>query len=433
MECGIDCEIRNANCENITRNMPPNRSVLKAAGHQFREHRMSRRVKNMVVSPIKEMMLLASRIKEPLLLAQGIPAEDTPEHIKKAIINAVKGTVASKYSVLSGMPEARQAVAKRYRRKYNIDFDPNSEIGITAGGMEACMISCLATIDPGDEVILIAPCFSSHVEEVLACEGKPVFVNTDEKNGWCLDLAKVRKAVTKKTKAIIVTNPSNPTGAVYSELEVRKLAEIALEHDLFIIADETYDFLVYDGAPFFSFCQIPEIRKNLILIGSSSKEYRMTGYRLGWVICANDILNQLFKLHDATTVCACVASQFGLIAAINGPQDCVKELVRNMQERRNLMCERLDKVPHILRYYKKPQGAYYILPEIVFPHKNSIQACLDIQKDTSVVTVPGIAFSSIGEHHIRMSFGGGTAKGPSGKDLINQAFDRIEMWGKKYI
>jgi len=394
---------------------------------------LSRRVKNIISSPIKEMMLLASRIKEPLMLAHGIPAEDTPEHIKKAIKEAIDGPMASKYSILSGTKECRQAVAKRYKRMYGVDFDPDTEIGITAGGMEACMISCMALIDPGDEVIMVSPPFSSHVEEVLACDGKPIYVNTDEKKGWALDLDAVKKAITEKTKAIIVTNPSNPTGAVYTEAQIYGLAEIALKHSLFIIADETYDFLVYDYAPFFSFCQIPEIRKNLILIGSSSKQYRMTGYRLGWVIAEKGIMEQLMKLHDATTACACVASQYGFVAAINGPQECVEELIQNMQERRDLVCKRLDRVPYLFKYYKKPQGAYYILPKIVFPHKNSLQACLEIQKATGVVSVPGIAFGPAGEHHIRMSFGGGAGKGPVGKDLINQAFDKLEIWGKKYL
>lgn len=410
-----------------------NRSALKAAGHEFRSHRMSSRVNNMEVSTIKEMMMLASQIEEPYLLAQGIPAEDTPENIKKAITNAVNGNVASKYSLLSGMSECRQAVALRYKRKYGADYDPDLNIGITAGAMEACMITCLAIIDPGDEVVLISPCFSSHIEEVLACEGRPVFVNTDEKNGWILDMEAVRKAVTPKTKAIIVTNPSNPTGALFPECQIRELCEIALEHDLFLIADETYDFLIFDNQSFFSFSQVPEIQKNLILIASSSKEYCMTGYRLGWVITAHDILNQLFKLHDATTVCACTASQFGLIEAINGPQDSVVNLIKNMEERRDLICERIDRVPHLFKYYKKPQGAYYIIPKITFPHENSVQAAMDIQKATGVVTVPGSAFSPAGEGHIRMSFGGGATRGPKGTDLINQAFDKLEEWGKQFL
>jgi aminotransferase len=258
-------------------------------------------------------------------------------------------------------------------------------------------------------------------------------VNTDEKKGWILDLDAVKKAITKKTKAILITNPSNPTGAVYPENQIREIAKLALKYGFFIIADETYDFLTYDNTPFFSFCQIPDIRNQLIMIGSSSKQYRMTGYRLGWVVAEKYIMEQLMKLHDATTACACVASQFGFIAAINGPQQCVKELIKNMQERRDLICKRLDRIPHIFRYHKKPLGAYYILPEIVFPHKDSLSAAMAIQKATDVVTIPGIAFGPAGEHHIRMSFGGGSAKGPIGKDLINQAFDKLEIWGKKYI
>ena len=235
-----------------------NRSALSAAQYQFRERHMSDRVKNMIVSPIKEMMLLASKMEAPFLLAQGIPAEDTPPHIKEALIKAVQGPVAGKYSVLSGMQAAREAVVKRYQTKYGVTFDPDLNVGMTAGCMEACLISVMATINPGDEVIMISPCFASHLEEVMAAQGKPVFVNTDEKNGWLLDMEAARKAVTKRTKAILITNPCNPTGAVFPENQIRELCQIALDHDLFIIADETYDFLTYEGTPFFSFAQVPE-------------------------------------------------------------------------------------------------------------------------------------------------------------------------------
>lgn len=411
-----------------------NRSALSAAGgHQLRKEGISKRALNIEVSAIKEMMLLASKLESPLLMAQGIPAEDTPRHIKDAIIDAINGTVAAKYSALSGMQACREAVRDRYQRKYNVSFDPDKEIAVTAGAMEGCMISCLATINPGDEVILMAPTFASHIEQVLACQGVPVFVETDEENGWILDLDKLKAAITSKTKMMIVTNPNNPTGALFPEDQVRAMADLAIKNNIFILADETYDFLTYDDQDFFSFCQIPEVKPHLILCASSSKEYSMTGYRLGWVIAPSDVLNHLLKFHDATTVCACVASQFGYIAAINGPQDCVENLVKGMQERRDLICERLDKVPHLFHYYQKPQGAYYILPEIKFPHEDSVKAALQVQQETNVVMVPGIAFGSNGKGHMRLSFGGGASRGPKGKELINQAFDALEDWGKKFI
>lgn len=411
-----------------------NRSALSAAGgHQLRKKGISSRALNIEVSAIKEMMLLASKLESPLLMAQGIPAEDTPRHIKDAIIEAVNGPVAAKYSALSGMQSCREAVQTRYQRKYKVNFDPDKEIAVTAGAMEGCMISCLATINPGDEVILMAPTFASHIEQVLACQGTPVFVETDEEKGWTLNVEKLQAAITPKTKMIIVTNPNNPTGAVFPEAQVRTMAKLAIENEIFILADETYDFLTYDKKEFFSFCQIPELKPYLILCASSSKEYSMTGYRLGWVIAPSDVLNHLLKFHDATTVCACVASQFGFIAAINGSQDCVKELVKGMQERRDLICERLNKVPHLFHYYQKPQGAYYILPEIKFPHENSVEAALQIQRETNVVMVPGIAFGENGKGHLRLSFGGGAARGPKGTELINLAFDALEEWGEQYL
>ncbi|MBI5411989.1 pyridoxal phosphate-dependent aminotransferase [Candidatus Peregrinibacteria bacterium] len=409
-----------------------NRSAMKAAGASFRTKGMSNRVLNMITSPIKEMMWLASKMEDVCLMAQGIPAEDTPRHIKDAIIDAINGSVASKYSVLSGMQSCREAVCKRYKMRYGVDVDPDKNVGMTAGCMEACLIATLSVVNPGEEVIMISPCFASHMEQVMAAEGVPVFVNTDEKNNWLLDMNAVRKAITKKTKAIFITNPSNPTGALFPEKQVRELCRLALEHNLFIIADETYDFLTYDGQKLFSFIQVPEIRKNLLLVGSFSKEYCMTGYRLGWVITEDDILHHLFKIHDAATVCACVASQFGAIAAINGPQDSVRTLVKNMQARRDLICKRLDHVPHLFRYYSKPQGAYYILVEVKFPHKDSIDAAFQLQKALGVVTVPGIAFGPKGEHHLRFSFGGGASRGPKGSELINEAFDRMEKWGQQF-
>lgn len=409
-----------------------NRSALSAAGAAFREEGMSSRVKNIVTSPIKEMMLLAAKTEEPYYLAQGIPAEDCAPHIKAAMVEAVNGPVASKYSLLSGMQECRDAVAKRYKDKYNVEIDPNTEIGITAGCMEACMISVMSIVNPGDEVIIIAPDFASHIEEVLAAEGVPVYVNTKEEEGWLLNLDEVEAAITDKTKAIFVTNPNNPTGAVFPEEQVRGLCNIALKHNLFIIADETYDYLTYEDTQLFSFSQVPEIRKNLFLTCSASKEYNMTGYRLGWVITAPDILTHLFKLHDATTVCACVVSQFGFIAAVNGPQDSVKEAVAELAERRKLICERIDRIPHLFSYQQKPMGAYYILPKIIFPHENSVEATLRILKETGVVTVPGIAFGPSAENHLRFSFAGGATRGPIGNDLINQAFDKLEAWGKQF-
>jgi len=379
------------------------------------------------------MMLLAAKVENPYYLAQGIPAEDSFPHVKEAMIEAIKGDVASKYSLLSGMQECREAVAKRYKVKYNVDFDPNTQIGITAGCMEACMISIMSIVNPSDEMIVIAPDFASHIEEILACEGTPVFVNTKEEEGWLLNLEEVKKAITSKTKAIFITNPNNPTGALFPEDQVRGLCEIALEHDLFIVADETYDYLTYDEEKFFSFSQVPEIHKNLFLTCSASKEYNMTGYRLGWVITAPDILVQLFKLHDATTVCASVPAQFAFVAAVNGPQDLVLEGVGGMDKRRNLICERIDRVPHLFSYEAKPQGAYYILAKIRFPHENSVQASLDILNETGVVTVPGIAFGPSGENHLRFSFAGGASRGPKAEDLINQAFDKLEEWGKKFL
>jgi aminotransferase len=274
-------------------------------------------------------------------------------------------------------------------------------------------------VDRGDEVILPSPNYASHIEQVLLAEGVPVFVPLHEAD-WQLDGEGIRAAITPRTKAIILCNPHNPTGANFAEADLRMVADLAVANDLFIICDETYDFLVYDGHSPFSLTTLPELAERVIATFSFSKKYAMTGWRVGYVYAAESILDQIMKIHDAVAICAPSLSQYAALAALQGPQDCVAEISAALQQRRDLVCDRLDRLADFFDYVK-PQGAYYLMARYKMPQVDSMTFALRLLHEARVITIPGAAFGPTGENHIRISFGGAESE-------INDAFDRITGW-----
>ncbi|KKP38165.1 MAG: class I/II aminotransferase [Candidatus Peregrinibacteria bacterium GW2011_GWF2_33_10] len=398
------------------------RSALEKVGKKFRQQGISKRVQNIVTSPIKEMMILASKYDNVISLGQGVPSYDTPEHIKKAAIEAIQGKEAAKYSLLPGRIPLRKAIAENLYKKYNVNYDPIEEIMVSVGGMEAIACAIMTVVEQNDEVIVFEPTFASHIEQILLAGGKIKSLKLYEEDGWQPRIEDLKKLITKKTKMILVCNPVNPTGTVFKKEILDEIAKSALENNLFILTDETYDFLVYDKKSFESFIKysekLPELRKNLICTYSFSKNYAMTGYRVGYVCAEADVINHLSKVHDAFTICAPVVSQIAAETALKGPQGFVNDLIGNLENKRNLVCKRLDKLNKYFSYVK-PEGAYYVFPKILKKGVDSFEFALKLLDLTQVVVVPGRAFGEIGEGHIRMAFGAEESK-------LNEAFDRIE-------
>lgn len=396
------------------------RSALVASGKVYREEGISRRVKQITISAIKEMPLLAAKVGGCASLGQGIPSFPTPPHIVEAVCRAMRDIPDSgKYSLGPGMPALREAVARQMKRQHGLSVDPEKEICITVGAMEALSAGVLTVIDRGDEVILPSPNYASHIEQVLLAEGVPVFVPLSERD-WQLDLDGIRRAITPRTRAIILCNPHNPTGANFPEGDLRELVELALEHNLFVISDETYDFLTYDGQSHFSLASLPELKDHIIATFSFSKKYAMTGWRLGYVYASEGILDHLMKVHDAVAICAPTLSQYAALAALEGPQECVAEVKRVLQRRRDLACCRLDRIKDYFSYVT-PKGAYYLMARYRLPGMDSMTFALRMLQEARVITIPGAAFGPTGEGHVRMSFGGSEAE-------IEEAFERIEKW-----
>jgi aminotransferase len=406
------------------------RSVYKRIGIEEDLSGISRRVAQISVSAIKQMPVLASKVAGAISLGQGIPSFGTPLFITSAVIDALRhDEKIGKYSLQPGLPQLKHEIARYLGWKKGIAVDAEREVFVSCGAMEALAAGIATVIDRGDEVLLPTPNYASHIEQVLFAEGIPVFVPLIEENGWRLDVEGFRKAVTNKTRAIIICNPMNPTGAVFPREDIREIADLALEKNLFVIADEAYDFLTYDAQTHASFASIPELKDSLIAAFSFSKMYCMTGWRAGFMYASQRIIDQVLKVHDAFAICAPTISQYAALAALratngrDGEGDrFIDGLVKALDERRKLACSHLDGLASLFSY-QKPKGAYYVFPRITGSSMNAIDLALRLLYEAKVITIPGNSFGPSGEGHIRFSFGGT-------EDEINSAFDRIKEWVK---
>ncbi len=391
---------------------------------------IAKRVAQITVSAIKQMPIMAAKVGGCVSLGQGIPSLNTPEFIREAVIKELRdNTAIGKYSMQPGIPELKDAIALDLQRtKKMTGIDGQKEIFISCGGMESLAAGIATVVERGDEVILPTPTYASHIEQVLFAEGIPKFVPLIEENGWRLDVDVMRKAVTNKTKAIIICNPVNPTGTVFSEKDLKEVARIAIDNNLFLIADEAYDFLVFDKKPYYSLFSMPELKQHLIGVCSFSKRYCMTGWRVGFMYAPERIIRQVLKVHDAFAICAPTISQFAALAALretNGRDGLgdksIKELVDALWARRDLVCKRLDGLTDVFSY-EKPEGGYYVFPRTK-KASNSVQYALEILHEARVITIPGAAFGPAGEGHIRFSFG-------AAEDELTEAFDRLDKYLK---
>jgi aminotransferase len=398
------------------------RSSLEAAGIKFRTKQISERVKRIVTSPIKEMRILAEKIPDHISFGQGIPYVDSPQELKDQLAQKLKTTDISKYSTSPGLPELRQSLAKHVMKKRSLTNVTEDNILVTVGAMEGLAAGIMTTINPQDEVIMMTPGFSSHIEQVLLADGIPKFVPLLENENWALDPQKIQDSITKKTKAMILCNPNNPTGSVFSKKSLKEVEKIVLENDLILLLDEPYDFLLYDDSPFYSPASNPKLKDNIISCFSFSKEFAMTGYRIGYVYADPGLINQMMKVHDALCICAPRISQEAAKIALSLPHDFTNDLIKRLDTNRKIVMQGLDEIPNLFSY-NPPKGAYYIFPKYNY-NMNSFDFCLKLLNEAKVETVPGAAFGSAGEQHIRMSFG-------SPPEQLEEGMRRLKKFSEK--
>ncbi|MBF0455067.1 MAG: pyridoxal phosphate-dependent aminotransferase [Magnetococcales bacterium] len=343
-------------------------------------------------------------------LGAGEPDFDTPKHIKKAAIKAIEAGF-TKYTAVDGIPELKNAIIKKFKKDNNLIFEAN-QIVVTVGGKQAFFNMAQAMLDAGDEVIIPTPYWVSYPDMVLLADGTPVIVDTQEENGFKLTPAELEKALTKKTRLVILNSPSNPTGSAYSAEELAALGEVLLKHPhVYAVSDDIYEKIVYDNFEHFTFAEAcPEMKERSIILNGVAKAYAMTGWRIGYAAGPAEIIKAMTKIQSQSTSCATSIAQVAAAAAIGGSQKCVAPMLKAFTKRRNYVVKTLNKIPGIS--CRNPEGAFYVYPNVSglmgkkTPKGDEIKTTIDLAahllESKGVAVVPGSAFGM--DPYIRISF-----------------------------
>jgi aspartate aminotransferase len=321
-------------------------------------------------------------------LGLGQPDFDTPEHIKRAAIEAIEEGFTG-YTMNLGIAELREALSEKFRRDNGLDYAPG-EIMVTSGASEALFLAIASVVEKDDEVLMGDPGFVSYAALARVTNGRPVAVPMDER--FHLTAEAVAERITPRTRALVVNSPNNPTGSVQTREELRALVELAEDHDFALISDEVYEHFIYEG----EHVSPALYSDNVITINAVSKTYAMTGWRLGYLAARSEALENMLKVHQYVQACASSISQRAALAAVSGPQECVQEMKGEFQKRRDVLVEGLRSMGIDIA---TPQGAFYAFPKV--GDGNDVAARLI---KGGVVTVPGSAFGSVAKDHIRISY-----------------------------
>lgn len=364
--------------------------------------RVNERMAALGHSEIRAMTQACVEVKG-LNMAQGVCDTPAPAVVLKAAAQAIEQG-KNVYSRFDGLPELRQALAAKLSRDNGIKADPETEISVSAGATGAFHAACLALLTPGDEAILFEPYYQYHISALQAVEAVPVIVKMHAPE-WSLSADAIERAVTPRTKAIIINSPGNPSGKVFSREELDEIARIAKRHDLFVFTDEVYEYFLYDGRRHVSMASLPDMAERTITIGGYSKTFSVTGWRIGYSVAAGQWTQAIGAMNDLLYVCAPTPLQVGVAAGIQDlPPAFYRDMARDFEAKRDQFCAVLTKVgltPSI------PQGAYYVLADATrLPGKTGKDRAMHLLKTVGVAGVPGEAFFAGpgGARFIRFSY-----------------------------
>ncbi len=320
--------------------------------------RLSRRVRDVPPSGIRKFFDVLASMPDVISLGVGEPDFDTPRVIVEAGVEALRSG-RTHYTSNYGTLELREALAAHLQRRYDVSYDPATEMVITVGASEALSITLAALVDPGDEVVVAEPTYVAYVPDIIFSGGVPVFVPCRPEDGWQLDPDAVEAAITPRTKALFLGFPNNPTGAVLDPDRIRAIAAIAERHDLLVISDEIYDRLVYAGHRHEAFSALPGMRDRTVLLGGFSKAYAMTGWRVGYVCAPPDLLEGIVKIHQYIIMSAPTAAQDAALAALHDADAEVDRMVAEYDRRREMFVPGLNRIGLDT---VEPRGAFYAFP-----------------------------------------------------------------------
>jgi aspartate aminotransferase len=377
------------------------------------------------VSQVTPSLTLEISAKAKAMKAQGIdvcsftagePDFDTPEHIKAAAKKALDEG-KTKYGPAAGEPKLREAIARKLRTENGLDYQA-ANIIVTNGGKHSLFNLMLALLEPGDEVIIPAPYWLSYPEMVKLASGHPVIVQTEAKSGYKITPEQLRQAVTPRSRLLIFNSPSNPTGVVYSPTEIQALAETIVEQDLLVVSDEIYEKMLYGDARHVSIGSLgPEIFARSILSHGFAKAYSMTGWRVGYLAGAKDLIQAVTTIQGHSTSNVCTFAQYGAIAALESSQDCVEEMRQAFARRREVMLERLNAMVGLT--YAQPDGAFYVFINIGKTGLTSLEFCDRLLEAQQVAAIPGIAFGA--DDRVRLSYA-------TDMESIQKGMDRLDRF-----
>lgn len=360
---------------------------------------LSKKIINIKPSGIRRFFDLVAEMDDVVSLGVGEPDFDTPYHIRDYGIYALeKGKTF--YTSNSGLKELRQEISKYLNRKYNLDYDPLSEILVTVGGSEAIDIGLRAILNEGDEVIIPEPSYVSYKPCTILAGGVPVTIDLKNENNFRLTKKELEEKITSKTKVLILPFPNNPTGAIMEEEDLLEIAEVVKEKNIIVMTDEIYSELTYKNKHF-SIAAIPGMKERTIYINGFSKAFAMTGWRLGYVCAPKPIIEQMTKIHQYAIMCAPTTSQYAAVEALrNGEEDVVK--MRESYDRRRKFLLESFKEMDIDCF--EPYGAFYVFPSIKKYGMSSDDFATTLLKEERLAVVPGTAFGDSGEGFIRISY-----------------------------
>ena len=388
----------------------------------------SKRVQKIAPSATLQITAKAKAMKaqgiDVIGLGAGEPDFDTPQYIKEALYKAVKEGFVY-YTPAQGIPELRKAIAEKLERDNKISYSPDREIIVTPGAKHALYEAVLAITNPGDEILIPTPCWVSYEPMVQLAEGKPVFIPTYERDEFQLNREAVEKKITKKTKAIILNSPNNPTGAVFEKSDIKAVAELCIEHNLIAISDEIYEKIIYE-AKHVSIASLPEMKERTITVNGFSKAYSMTGWRLGYAAAPQKIIEAMNRIQEHSVSCATSFVQKAGIAALQSSQECVRDMVVEFKKRRDVIVKRLNEIPDVTCV--KPRGAFYAFANFSAYEKNSLKLANFLLKKAGVAVIPGSAFGAGGEGFLRLSYATNMENLEEGVDRIGEALKNL---GKK--
>lgn len=344
---------------------------------------------------------MAKRYPDVIDFTLGDPDYETPERVKKAACAAIMDG-KTKYSANAGLKQLREVLSRHIEQETGVYYDPDTELQVTVGAMEALYLSLCCLINPGDEVVIPSPYWVNYRQMTEMLGGVPVLVSAKEENGFEVLAEDIEAVITEKTRVIILNTPNNPTGAVYGRETLRAISGIAVSHDLAVVFDECYKSILYDGAKFTSILEFPGMKKHAVVVNSCSKRYSMTGWRLGYLAGPAELVTQLPKLQENIAACAPLPSQYAAIEAFSGNGDEPERMREGFERRRNVLVEGINQTGKLSCRY--PKGTFYAMVNITQTGMKSEEFAYALLKEAHVAVVPGITYGEACEGYVRIAY-----------------------------